>query len=93
MIRNESEILNVGLSKPPKVASRPAGWRCKPPSGVRAEPRSQKCVSKMKKKYDLTFKDMLITRCRVPRTFLGIQTVDGRFSDSSGILIKYFDHV
>ena len=25
MIRNESEILNVGMSKPPKVASRPAG--------------------------------------------------------------------
>ena len=24
MIRNESEILNVGMSKPPKVASRPA---------------------------------------------------------------------
>ena len=30
MIRNESEILNVGMSKPPKVASRPAGV-----SGVR----------------------------------------------------------
>ena len=25
MIRNESDILNVGMSKPPKVASRPAG--------------------------------------------------------------------
>ena len=25
VIRNESEILNVGMSKPPKVASRPAG--------------------------------------------------------------------
>ena len=25
MIRNVSEILNVGMSKPPKVASRPAG--------------------------------------------------------------------
>ena len=25
MIRNESEILNVGMSKPPKVASRLAG--------------------------------------------------------------------
>ena len=25
MIRNEIEILNVGMSKPPKVASRPAG--------------------------------------------------------------------
>ena len=25
MIRNESEILNVGMSKPPMVASRPAG--------------------------------------------------------------------
>ena len=25
MIRNESEILNVGVSKPPEVVSRPAG--------------------------------------------------------------------
>ena len=25
MIRNESEHLNMGMSKPPKVASRPAG--------------------------------------------------------------------
>ena len=25
MIRNENDILNVGMSKPPKVASRPAG--------------------------------------------------------------------
>ena len=25
MIRNEIENLNVGMSKPPKVASRPAG--------------------------------------------------------------------
>ena len=25
MIRNESETLNVGMSKPPKRASRPAG--------------------------------------------------------------------
>ena len=25
MIRNKSEILNVGMSKPPKVASRSAG--------------------------------------------------------------------
>ena len=25
MIRNESEILNVGMSKSPRVASRPAG--------------------------------------------------------------------
>ena len=25
MIRNESEILNVGMSKPTNVASRPAG--------------------------------------------------------------------
>ena len=24
MIRNDSEILNVGMSKPPKMASRPA---------------------------------------------------------------------
>ena len=25
MIRNEREILNVGMSKPPKMASRPGG--------------------------------------------------------------------
>ena len=40
MIRNESEILNVGMSKPPKVASRPAGG--KRPSGVRGGAPEQK---------------------------------------------------
>ena len=41
MIRNESEILNVGLSKPPKVASRPAGGprgAVSAPSGYGAAP-------------------------------------------------------
>ena len=38
MIRNESEILNVGMSKPPKVASRPAGVS----SGVRDGAPEQK---------------------------------------------------
>ena len=48
MIRNESEILNVGMSKPPKVASRPAGGsegRCKRPSGVRVGTQRKKYVS------------------------------------------------
>ena len=30
---------------------------------------------------------------RPVNVFRYIQTVDGRFSDSSGILMKYFDHV
>ena len=34
--------------------------------------------------------DQLITRCRVPRTVLGIQTVDGRFSDRSGVSDQVF---
>ena len=45
MIRNESDIFNVGLSKPPKVASRLAGGlggRCKRPSGVRGGAPEQK---------------------------------------------------
>ena len=46
MIRNESEILNLGLSKPPKMASRPAGGlrgaACKRPSGVRGSASEQK---------------------------------------------------
>ena len=54
MIRNESEILNVGMSKPPKVASRPAGGlggAVSPPAGYGAEPRSKQFMSKMKKKW------------------------------------------
>ena len=47
MIRNESETLNVGMSKPPEVASRPAGG---------PGPRSKKIVSEMKKKYYLKLK-------------------------------------
>ena len=61
VIRKESEILNVGMSKPPKVASRPAGGlggAVSPPAGYGADPRSKKCVSKMKKKYYLKLKDM-----------------------------------
>ena len=45
MIRNESEILNVGMSKPPKVASRPAGGlrgAVSAPAGYGAVPRSKK---------------------------------------------------
>ena len=56
MIRNESEILNVGMSKPPKVASRPAGGlrgAVSTPVGYGAAPRSKKYVSKMKNKYYL----------------------------------------
>ena len=51
MIRNESDIFNVGMSKPPKVASRPAGGlgrgavTCKRPSGYEAAYRSKKYVS------------------------------------------------
>ena len=70
MIRYEIEILNVGMLKPPKVASRPAGG-LRGAVGYGAVPRSKKYVSKMKKKYYLKLKDMLITRCYVPRTFLG----------------------
>ena len=56
MIRNESEILNVGMSKPPKVASRPAGGlrgAVSTPAGYGVTARSKKYVSKMKKKYYL----------------------------------------
>ena len=48
MIRNESDIFNVGLSKPPKVASRPAGGlgdTVSAPAEYGAAPRSTKCVS------------------------------------------------
>ena len=59
MIRNESETLNVGMSKPPEVASRSAGGlggAVSPPAGYGAEPRSKKIVSEMKKKYYLKLK-------------------------------------
>ena len=42
MIRNESEILNVGMSKPPKMASRQAGGlrgAVSAPAGYGAAPR------------------------------------------------------
>ena len=75
VIRNESEILNMGMLKPPKVTSRQAGGlkgAVSAPAGYGATPRSKKYVSKMKKKYYLIkLKDMLITWCCVPRTFLG----------------------
>ena len=48
MIRNESDIFNVGLSKPPKVASRPAGGlggAVSAPAGYGAAARSKKYVS------------------------------------------------
>ena len=72
VIRNESDILNVGMSKPPKVASRPD-------------------VSKMKKRYYFKLKDNVDHQVlRRANVFGYIQTVDGRFSDSSGVLMKYF---
>ena len=64
----------MGMSKQPKVASRPAGGlrgAVSAPAGYGAAPRSKTYVSKMKNKYYLKLKDMLITRCCVPRTFLG----------------------
>ena len=77
VIRNEGEIFNVGMSKPPKMACRPA--RClrgavSAPAVYGAAPRSKQYGSKMKKKYYLKLKDMLITRCCVLRTFLGRPT-------------------
>ena len=45
MIRNESEIMNVGMSKPAKVASRPAGslrGAVSAPAGYGAAPRTKK---------------------------------------------------
>ena len=49
MTRNESEILNVGMSKQLKVASK-TSWesegRCKRPTGVWGGARSKKYVSK-----------------------------------------------
>ena len=48
MIRNESDIFNVGLSKPPKVASIPAGGlvgAVSAPAGYVAAPRRKKYVS------------------------------------------------
>ena len=51
MIRNESDIFNVGMSEPPKVAGRPAsGLRgaVSAPAGYGAAPRSKTYVSKMK---------------------------------------------
>ena len=50
MIRNESEILKVGMSKPPKVASRPAGGlrgAVSAPAGYWAALRSKQYVSKL----------------------------------------------
>ena len=64
------------------------------PAGYGVAPQSKTYVSKMKKKYYLKLKDMLITMVLRPtNVFRYIQTVDGRFSDSSAVLMKYFDHV
>ena len=93
VIRNESEIFNVGMSKLPKVASRPAGDRrgaVRAPAGYGTAPRSNKYVSKMKKKYYLKFKRYVDHQVlRSTNVFRYTQTVDGRFSDSSGVLMKY----
>ena len=51
-------------------------------------------MSKMKKKYYLKLKDMVDHQVLLPANiFRYIQTVDGRFSDSSGVLMKYFIHM
>ena len=68
MIRNESEILNVGM------ASRPAGGlrgAVSAPAGYGAAPRSKKYVSKMKKKYDLKLKDNVDHQMLHPANVLG----------------------
>ena len=60
----------MGMSKPPNVASRAAGGlgRCEPPpAGYGAEPRSKKMCEKNEEK--ICYRQ-LITRWRVPRTFL-----------------------
>ena len=58
-----------------------------PQRGTGRHPGTKKYVGKMKIKYYL----ILITMCCVPRTFLGTyKLVDGLFSDSSGVLMKYF---
>ena len=50
MIRNESEIFNVGMSKPPKVASRPAGDLRGAVSGVRGGAPEQKICEQNEEK-------------------------------------------
>ena len=63
VIGNESEMLNLGMSKPPKVASRPAGGligAISAPAGSRAALRSKTYVRKMKKN---------ISRCCVRERF------------------------
>ena len=84
----------MGMSKPPKVASRPAGGlrgAVSAPEGYGAAnaTRSKKYVSKMKKIERYVDHQVL----RPANVFMYIQTVDGRFSDSSGDLTKYFDNV
>ena len=60
------------------------------PAGYGAGPRSKQYESKMKKKYYLKLKDIVLRPANVSRY---IQSVDGRFSDSLGVLMKYFDNV
>ena len=66
LIRNESEILNVGMSKPLKVGSRPAvGLRGAVSTPARC-PGAKNMWVKWRKTYYLKLKDMLITRCAPP---------------------------
>ena len=63
MIRNESDILNVGMSKPPKVASRPAGGlrdAVSAPAGYGAASRSKKDVSKWTHGFFITISSMIL---------------------------------
>ena len=86
------EILNVGMSKPPKVASRPAGdlrGAISAPAGYWAAPRSKIYVSKMKNK---NYLQLYVGHqvLRPANVFRCIHSVDGPFSDSSGVMMKYF---
>ena len=63
MIRNESDILNVGMSKLPKVASRPAvGLRgaVSAPAGYGAGLRSKTYVSKWTHGFFITINSMIL---------------------------------
>ena len=74
------------------MASRRAGdlrGAVSAPAGYGAAPRSKKYVIKMKKKYYLKLKDYVDRPVLIPaNVFRYVQTVDGRFSDSSDVLMK-----